>query len=76
MEKLAKHLHWSLSYCRSSLYWWGRSIKARVHCWYISKIWLPLHQTPELTEVERQEAAAVINDILEEIKTEEKIQNV
>ena len=76
MNKLSKCLYESFRCLRSRLYWQGRSVKARVHCWYISKIWLPLHQTQEMSEAERQEAVALINDILEEIRAEEDVENV
>lgn len=55
----------------SRLYWRGRSLKARIHSWYIQKIWMPRHQEPEFTGAERQEAAELIDEILTELKMEE-----
>ena len=46
----------------------GRGLKARIHSWYIQKIWMPRHQEPEFTEAERQEAAELIDEILTELK--------
>lgn len=71
MKKLVAYLREGFQMLLSRLYWRGRGIKARIHSWYIQKIWMPWHQEPEFTEAERQEAAELIDEILTELKIEE-----
>ena len=68
MKKLSAYLREGFQTLLCRLYWRGRGLKARIHSWYIQKIWMPRHQEPEFTEAERQEAAELIDEILTELK--------
>lgn len=65
-----------LEYICTHLWWRMRGLKARIHCWYIRRVWMPRHQVPELSEKERQEASVLISEILHELKEEEDRSNI
>ena len=61
------------SWALASHFWWmGRSLRARILCWYINRIWMPRQPEIVLSVAERQDALAITNEILRELEAEEQ----
>ena len=60
-----------LTRLHSKVYWTARSIRSRVHCWYIDHIWVPAQPEIVYTDAERAEATKMINEILQELQEED-----
>ena len=50
----------------------GRSLRARIVCCYINRIWMPRQPEIVLSVAERQDALAITNEILRELEAEEQ----
>ena len=60
---------WALA---SHFWWMGRSLRARIVCWYIERIWMPRQPEIVFSVVEQQEALAITNEILQKLGAEEQ----
>ena len=56
----------------SRLWWRTRGLRARITCWYIERIWMPRQPEIVLSVTEKQEALALINEILRELEADEQ----
>lgn len=72
MRRLWRRVRDSFYDLRARLWWKFRSLKARIVCWYIERIWMPRQPEIKFSVEEQQAALATINDILQELEEEER----
>lgn len=71
MRRLCKRVLDRFYDLRARLWWKFRSLKARIVCWYINRIWMPRQPEIKFSVEEQQAALATINDILQELEEED-----
>ena len=69
LRRCIREWFWNLI---SRLWWRTRSLRARIVCWYINRIWMPRQPEIVLSVAERQDALAITNEILQELEAEEQ----
>lgn len=72
MRKIWYRINGSFWALASHIWWMGRSLRARIACWYIERIWMPRQPEIVFSVAEQQEALAITNEILQELEAEEQ----